>query len=84
VRVLGRRGFSTGVARISLDGVLVATVDTQVPVASQEEFQAVLYAANGLAAGVDHTLEVELAGRNGEPAGAPVPDAVWLDAVDVY
>jgi hypothetical protein len=84
VRVLGRRGFSTGVARISLDGVLVATVDTQVPVASQEEFQAVLYAANGLAAGVDHTLEVELSGRNGEPAGAPVPNAVWLDAFDIY
>jgi hypothetical protein len=83
VRWIGRRSFSGGIARVYLDGALVATVDTLVPFTSQEEYQAVLYEATGLAPGT-HTLEIELIGRNGEPAGTPVPQPVWLDAFDVY
>jgi hypothetical protein len=83
IRWIGRRGFATGLARVRVDGVVVATVDTRVPALSQEEFQAPVYERTGLAAGVDHTIEIEVVGRNGEAAGATV-EPVWVDAFDVY
>jgi hypothetical protein len=36
--LIGERGFATGIARISLDGVFIAAVDTRTPF--QEEYQA--------------------------------------------
>jgi len=72
--------YPTGVARVSVDGVFVAQVDTLAAV--QEEDQAALFTATGLPAG-PHTLTIEVVGRNGEPPGATV-DQVIVDAFDVY
>jgi hypothetical protein len=83
VRWIGRRGFASGVARVRLDGVVVATIDTHVSTMSQEEFQAAVFERTGLAPGVDHTIEIELIGRNGEAPGTTV-EPVWIDAFDVY
>jgi hypothetical protein len=80
VRWIGERGFSTGVARVLLDGAFVAQVDTHSPL--QEEYQAALFSATGLTPG-SHTLTIEVVGRNNEPSGATV-DRVVLDAFDVY
>jgi hypothetical protein len=84
VRWIGRRGYAGGIAYVRLDGVLVATIETRVPLTAQEEFQTALYTATGLNPSVDHTLEIELTGRNGEPPGSPVEHRVWVDAFDVY
>ena len=82
VRWIGRRGFATGVANVYLDGVRVATIDTRVAPAGQEEMQKALYTATGLTSGA-HTVEIELIGRNGEPAGTPVQEPVWVDAFEI-
>lgn len=82
VRWIGQRGFDTGIAHVHLDGVRVATIDTRVPFASQEEFQAALFSATGLLAG-EHTLMIEVTGRNGELSDATV-DPVVVDAFDIY
>jgi hypothetical protein len=79
-RWIGIRGFSTGLARVSIDGAFVGQIDTRAGV--QEEFQAPVFAVTGLTPG-SHTLTIEVVGRNGEPAGAPV-DPVWVDAFDIY
>jgi hypothetical protein len=57
VRWIGLRSFGGRIARVLLDGVHVADVNTAAPV--QEEFQAVLFSASGLSAGT-HTLSIEL------------------------
>jgi hypothetical protein len=80
VRWIGKRGFTTGLARIFLDGSLVAQVDTRTPL--QEELQAAIFSATGLTPG-GHTLTIEVMGRNNEPPGATV-EAVVVDAFDRY
>jgi hypothetical protein len=80
VRWIGDHGFTTGVARVSVDGQFVAQVDTST--AFQEEYQAVLFSATGLTPG-SHTLTIDVVGRNNEPPGATV-DRVVVDAFDVY
>jgi hypothetical protein len=80
VRWIGYRGFATGVARVRLDSVLVATIETRVT--TQEEYQAVVYQVSGLPAAT-HTIEIEVVGRNNEPPGTRVEHPVWLDAFDV-
>ena len=80
VRWIGERGFATGIARISLDGVFIAAVDTRTPF--QEEYQATLFGTTGLAPG-SHTLTIDVIGRNNEPPGATV-ERVVVDAFDVY
>ena len=80
VRWIGERGFGTGVARVLLDGAFVAQVDTRTPL--QEEYQAALFAATGLAPG-SHTLTIEVIGRNNESPGATV-ERVVVDAFEVY
>jgi hypothetical protein len=80
VRWIGERGFGSGVARILLDGVFVAQVDTASPL--QEEYQAALFTATGLTAG-SHTLTIEVIGRNNEAPGATV-ERVVVDAFEIY
>ena len=78
VRWIGYRTFYGGIARVLLDGVEVAQVDTFAPV--EEEFQAVLYAATGLP-GTSHTLTIENTGLKN-----PAAQNTWvtMDAFDVY
>jgi hypothetical protein len=80
VRWIGERGFATGIARISLDGAFVAQVDTRTTL--QEGYQAALFAATGLTPG-NHTLTIEVVGRNNEAPGSTV-ERVVVDAFDVY
>ena len=77
VRWIGQRAFAGGIAHVYLDGVQQADVDTFAPI--QEEFQAVMFTATGLAAG-QHTLAIEVSG-NKNPASQNV--MVVVDAFDV-
>ena len=79
VRWLGERGFSTGLARVSIDGQFVGVVDTRTPF--QEEYQEPVFTATGLAPGT-HTLTIEIVGRNNEAAGTTV-ERVVIDAFDI-
>lgn len=76
VKWIGYRDQWSGIARVYVDGVLVATVDTY---ASPAQGQAVLYTASGLVSGV-HTLAVEVAGSHDSVSGG---SWVWVDAFDV-
>ena len=66
------------IAHVFLDGVQLPDVDTFAPI--QEEFQAVMFAASGLAAG-QHTLAIEVSGQS-TPGSTGV--MVVIDAFDVY
>jgi hypothetical protein len=69
VRWLGRRGPEAGIARVFLDGALVAEVDTFL---TFEEVQVVLARIDGLAAG-SHRLTIEVTGRkNAAARGAQI------------
>jgi hypothetical protein len=77
IRWIGQRGFGMGIARVYLDGVAVADIDTYAPI--QEEFQAVMFSAAGLAPG-SHTLRIEVLGlKNAASSGT----RVIVDAFDV-
>jgi hypothetical protein len=78
VRWIGERSFSGGIARILLDGVEVAQVDTFAPV--QEEFQAAMFSATGLV-NTSHTLTIEATGLK-----HPSSFDTWIvvDAFDIY
>jgi hypothetical protein len=78
VRWIGYRTFYGGIARVLLDGVEVAQVDTFAPV--EEEFQAVMYAATDLP-GTSHTLTIE---NTGLKNAAAQNTWVTVDAFDVY
>ncbi len=56
---IGARGTQSGIARVSLDGVLVAVVDLYSPT---EQIQAEVFAATGLA-DTSHTLTIEGTGQ---------------------
>jgi hypothetical protein len=73
---IGARGPQTGIARVLLDGVLVAEVDTY---KTSEEIQANLYSATGLAAG-NHTLTIEVTGLKN---AASTDTHIVVDAFDV-
>jgi hypothetical protein len=75
VRWIGYRDEWAGVARVLVDGRLMATVDTY---ASPSQAQNVLYSVTGLGAG-SHTLTVEATGSRG-PASAGA--WVWVDAFE--
>ena len=76
VRWIGYRDEWSGIARVSLDGQIQATVDTY---ASPSQAQAVIWETSGLTAG-SHTLVIEATGtRSGASGGA----WVWIDALDV-
>jgi hypothetical protein len=76
VRWIGFQGPQTGIARVFLDGSLVATVDTY---ASAELVGAVLYTVSGLAS-TSHTLAIESTGTR-NPASSDI--FVVVDAFDV-
>ena len=77
IRWVGQRLFDGGIARVSLDGVVVANIDTWAPI--QEEFQAAMFSATGLASG-SHTLRIEVLGtKNASSQGT----RVVVDAFDV-
>jgi hypothetical protein len=78
VRWIGQRSFSGGIARVLLDGVEVAQVDTFAPV--EEEFQAAMFTAMGLA-NTSHTLTIEGTGLKN-----PSSFNTWIivDAFDIY
>jgi Hypothetical glycosyl hydrolase family 15 len=73
---IGARGPQTGIARVWLDGALVAEVDTY---RTSEEIQANVYSATGLAAG-NHTLMIEVTGRKN---AAATDTYIVVDAFDV-
>ena len=77
VRWVGFRAERTGIARVYLDGVFVAEVDTYA--AGAEGYQATAYTIAGLAPGA-HTLEIEATGRS-HPAATN--NYVAVDAFDV-
>ncbi len=73
---IGGRADSTGIARISLDGVFLTEVDTY---SKTEEIRVPMFAATGLA-NARHTLTIEVTGRqNAAAMGA----FVVVDAFDV-
>jgi hypothetical protein len=80
IRWLGERGFTTGLARVSIDGQFVGVVDTRTPF--QEEYQEPVFTATGLAAGT-HTLTIEIVGRNNEAPGSIV-ERVVIDAFEIH
>jgi hypothetical protein len=74
---LGFRGPDRGIARVYLDGVFVAEIDTYSPT---EEIRSAIFTSTGLA-DTSHTLRIEVTGlRN--PASTTALIAV--DAFDVY
>jgi hypothetical protein len=76
VRWIGYRGPLGGIARIYLDGHLVAEVDTY---AADEKEQVILYEATGLTVGA-HALTVEVTGEMNVLAQQPF---IAVDAFDV-
>ena len=77
VRWIGQRLFDGGIARVFVDGVAVADVDTYAPV--QEEYQAAMFSAAGLAPG-SHTLRIEVTGsKNAASQGT----RIVVDAFDI-
>ena len=78
VRWIGQYSFNGGIARVLLDGVQVALVDTFAP--NQEEFHAPMYSTTGLASG-GHTLTIEATGQK-----APASQNIWVivDAFEIY
>src|SRR5260221_11754332 len=75
VNWIGGRTPQTGIARVFLDGVFVAEVDTY---SKSQEVRVPMFAAIGLA-DASHTFTIEATGRqNASAAGAPIA----LDAVD--
>jgi membrane-associated phospholipid phosphatase len=77
VRWIGARGPQTGIARVILDGVVVAdSLDTYAPT---EVPQTTVFTSPGLAAG-SHTLTIEVTGLN-NPASAGA--SIVVDAFDV-
>jgi hypothetical protein len=73
---IGARGPQTGIARVVLDGALVAQVDTY---RTTEEIQANVFSATGLAAG-SHTLTIEVTGLKN---AASWDTYIVVDAFDV-
>lgn len=74
---IGFRAARTGIARVYVDDVFVAEVDTYAPVG--EGFQNTLYAVTGLAHG-QHTLTIEATGRSNPAATS---NYIVIDAFDV-
>jgi hypothetical protein len=90
IRLIGQRRRDSGIARIYLDGNVIGEIDTFA--ALQDELQAAVFAASGLAPGVTHTLTIEVTGtkRGGDtctPGPAPACSAgsmIVIDAFEIY
>ena len=77
IRWIGYRDAWSGVADVYLDGMHVATVDTYSTISREG---VVLYSATGLAGNVNHTLAIQVAGKQ-DPAG--LGSTVSASAFDV-
>jgi hypothetical protein len=75
IRWIGQRGPARALGRVSVDGVVVETVDTYAAGYSSRQ---VLFERSGLAA-ADHTLTIEFVGANPAASGWP---ALVFDAVE--
>ena len=73
---IGFRGPQAGIARVFLDGALVTTVDT---FAGEEELEAPLFTAGGLA-NAAHTLTIEITGGRNPNA---INNYIVVDVFDV-
>jgi hypothetical protein len=76
VRWIGLRQYTTGIARVYVDGIFVTDVDTYAPTSGPQD---TLFASAPLAAG-SHTLTIEVTGRKN---AASVNTWVVVDAFDV-
>jgi hypothetical protein len=72
---IGYRDAASGIARVEIDGVLRAEIDTYAPLPAA---QAVVYSLSGLAPGA-HTLSVEVTGRR-HPLSLGA--GVWIDGFE--
>jgi hypothetical protein len=73
---IGYRSFTSGIARVYMDGVFVSDVDL---FARQEEARATVFTVTGLTNG-SHTLTIEATGLKNAEAQYPL---VFVDAFDV-
>ena len=78
IRWIGERLRDTGIARVLVDGVFVADVDTFADL--QDEYQAVVFSRTGLAPG-QHRLTIVVTGTK-NPASAAT--TIYIDAFEVY
>lgn len=100
VRWIGFRSYWAGIARVSIDGGPFTSIDLFIPPCTaeqraqgcrDEEPQAAVFSASGLAPGVEHVLVIEATGtKHGGESCAPAPSstcsldyAVVVDAIDV-
>jgi hypothetical protein len=65
---IGARGPQTGIARVTLDGVVLPLIDTY---SSAEQIQAEIFAKQGLA-DASHTLTVEVTGQQNAASTSPL------------
>jgi hypothetical protein len=77
VRWIGYLGSNVGIARVLIDGVLVATVDSYAGL--QEHFQGVSFSAAGLTDG-PHTLTIQVTGTRNPSSSNP---RIVIDAFEV-
>jgi hypothetical protein len=77
VRWIGYLGSNVGIARVLIDGVLVATVDSYAGL--QEHFQGVSFSATGLTDG-PHTLSIQVTGTRNPSSSNP---RIVIDAFEV-
>jgi hypothetical protein len=73
---IGLRDPWAGIAKVSIDGTLRATVDTY---AADEEPHTVVFTASGLSAGA-HTLQIQVTGTH---SANSAESWIWVDAFDV-
>ena len=73
---IGARGPQTGIARVTLDGVVAPLVDTYSPA---EQIQAEVFAQQGLA-DTSHTLTIEVTGEQNAASTSPL---IVVDAFEV-
>jgi hypothetical protein len=78
IRWIGERGRARGIARVSLDGGAATDIDAFALL--QDEYQAVLFSATGLASGT-HTLTITVTGdKNPSSHGTNV----IVDAFEIF
>jgi len=76
IGLVGYRGPDGGIARLSVDGVVVGEIDTYL---YSPQLQATLFSKDGLA-DTDHTLTIDVTGTHGPSA---TDSLIRLDAFDV-
>jgi hypothetical protein len=78
VRWIGQHRRDSGIARVYLDGVFIGPVESYTPI--QDEFQAAMFTATGLAPG-QHVLTIEVTGEKHPNSSGTM---VIIDAFEIY